>query len=99
MSDLLKKGFFLGLGAAISGKEKLEKLLDELVKKGEVSPSQAKEMLQGFIEKGEAKNTDWGDQTKGYFKKTLSDLGFVAKEDFQKLEERVAKLEEKHNQE
>lgn len=42
MSDLLKKGFHLGLGAAISGKEKFEKMVNEMVKHGDVSPAQAK---------------------------------------------------------
>ena len=33
MSDYLRKGFLLGLGAAISGKEKLEEKLKEELRK------------------------------------------------------------------
>lgn len=95
MSDLLKKGIFLGLGAALSGKEKAEKMLDELVKKGDISNSQANEMLHSFIDKGEAKNSEWNNQTKSFLKKNLEELGFVTKEDYDKLENRLQNLEAK----
>ncbi len=99
MSDLFKKGIFLGLGAALSGKEKAEKMLDELVKKGDISNSQANEMLQSFIDKGEAKNNEWNNQTKTFLKKNLEELGFVTKEEFEKLENRLKNLEAKHSDE
>lgn len=55
MSDYLKKGFLLGLGAAISGKEKLDQKLKELVDKNELTQEQAKTVMKNFIEKGEMK--------------------------------------------
>lgn len=101
MSDLLKKGFHLGLGAAISGKERFEKMVNEMVKRGEISPSQAKNMVNNWmanwIEKGESKDKEWNEQAKAKYQDQMKELGFVSKEDYEKLEARVQRLESLHN--
>ncbi|QAS53250.1 phasin family protein [Halobacillus litoralis] len=96
MSDLLKKGFHLGLGAALSGKEMFEKMVNEMVKRGEISPSQAKSMVNNWITKGETKDKEWNHQAKAKMQDQMKELGFVSKEDYEKLEARVQKLESLH---
>lgn len=98
MSDLLKKGFFIGLGAAMSSKEKFDKVVDEMLAKGQVSPGEAKDMVNQFKEKGEQKNQEWSAQSEQYFKDMIKDLGFVTREEYEALEQRIQKLEEKHEQ-
>ncbi|WP_181347736.1 phasin family protein [Thalassobacillus sp. CUG 92003] len=96
MSDLLRKGFHLGLGAAISGKERFEKLLDDAVKEGEVSPSQAREMANNFIQKGEKQDREWTEQSRAKMQDHIRELGFVTKEEYEILEARVQRLESYH---
>ena len=43
--SILKKGLAFGLGLAIASKEQAEKLIDELVKKGELSLDESKEVI------------------------------------------------------
>jgi polyhydroxyalkanoate synthesis regulator phasin len=93
MNDLLKKGFYLGIGAAVSGKEKFEKMVDEMVKHGEVSPSQAKSLMQSWIDKGENVDMDWADQAKAKVQDRMKGLGFVSKKEYDVLEARVKRLE------
>ena len=95
MGDYLKKGFLLGLGAAISGKEKLEKKLDELVSKNEITREEAKSMMQNFVEKGETKTEDWSQKQKEQMKKSAEEIGLATKEEVQELKQRITKLEEK----
>lgn len=95
MSDILKKGFLLGLGAAISGKEKLERKLNELVDKNELSQEQAKEVMNKFIEKGELKTEEWSEKQAEQKKKAASDLGLATKEDIAALEAKITALEMK----
>lgn len=97
MSDYLKKGFLLGLGAAISGKEKLEKKLTELVDKNEISQEQAKQVMNNFIEKGEMKKDEWSEKQQEQAQKRAADLGLATKEDIAELEARIAALEIKLN--
>ncbi|GGD01099.1 phasin family protein [Pontibacillus salipaludis] len=96
MSDLLRKGFLIGIGAALNGKEKVEKVYNEMVEKGQMSPTEAKEAIREFREKGEAQNEKWNAQTEAYFREQIRDLGFVTKEEYHALEERVQKLEKLH---
>lgn len=98
MSDLLKKGFLVGLGAAMSSKEKFEQVMNEMAAKGQVSPSEAKDMMNEFQAKGEKKNQEWTKQSEQYVKDMMKDLGFVTKEEYEALEKRIEKLEAKHEE-
>ncbi|WP_173918509.1 phasin family protein [Halobacillus sp. Marseille-Q1614] len=93
MSSILRKGFYLGLGAAIRGKEKFEKVLNEMVSKGEVSPTEAREMLNTWVEKGEQKNSDWSELAQSRMQTRLKNLGFVTREEYERLEARLERLE------
>lgn len=98
MGDTLKKGFLLGLGAAVSGKEKLDSKLKELVDKNELTVEQAKSVMNDFVNKGEMKKDEWStkqyEQTNGMAK----DLGLATKDDINELRARITELEEKLNE-
>lgn len=94
MSDYLKKGFLLGLGAAVSGKEKFEQKLKELVDKNELSTSQAKEVMRDFIEKGELKKDEWDTRQHEKTHDMANDMGIATKEDIHELRARLTQLEE-----
>ncbi|UJL46028.1 hypothetical protein KFZ58_16940 [Virgibacillus sp. NKC19-16] len=95
MADTLKKGFLLGIGAAVSGKEKLDSKLSELVEKNELTSEQARTVMNNFIEKGEMKKDEWStkqfEQTQGMAK----DFGLATKEDINELRARITELEAK----
>lgn len=93
MSDYLKKGFLLGLGAAISGKEMLERKLKELVDKNELSQDQAKAMMENFIDKGEAKKEEWSEKQNDQIIKMAKEMGIATKEEVDELRKRVIELE------
>lgn len=93
MSDYLKKGFLLGLGAALAGKEKLEKKLNELVSKNEISPDQAKQMMNEFIQKGEMKTGEWNMKQEEQKRKAAEELGLATKEDLASIHARITELE------
>lgn len=97
MNDFLKKGFLLGLGAAVSGKEKLESKLKELVEENELTQEQAKTVMRNFVEKGEMKTEEWGVKQQEQTKKIVEDLGVATKEDINELRARLTELEEKIN--
>ncbi|MEW9676350.1 hypothetical protein ABRT01_09245 [Lentibacillus sp. L22] len=95
MGDLLRKGFLLGLGAAVSGKEKLEEKLKDLVDKNELTQEQARTVMNNFIEKGESKKSEWSTKQQNQTEKMLKDLGIATKEDMEVLRSRINDLEEK----
>lgn len=93
MNDLLKKGFFLGLGIAAASKEKVEKYVRELVKKGKLTPREAEDLITTFIKKGEETEEKWDEKRKETIRKALSEYDIATKEELKNLEERVLKLE------
>ncbi|WP_106495978.1 phasin family protein [Lentibacillus sp. Marseille-P4043] len=97
MGDLLRKGFLLGLGAAVSGKEKLESKLKELVDKNELTQEQARTVLRNFVDKGEMKKDEWSDKQYEQTQQMVKDLGIATKEDIDALRARIKELEEKVN--
>jgi polyhydroxyalkanoate synthesis regulator phasin len=95
MSDYLKKGFLLGLGAAVSGKEKFETRLKDLVDKNELTKSQAHTVLQNFVEKGEMKKDEWDTKQLEKTQAMAHDMGIATKEDINELRARLTQLEDK----
>ncbi|MFP7479871.1 phasin family protein [Terribacillus saccharophilus] len=93
MADLLRKGFLLGVGAALAGKEKLDAKLKELVAKGEITPQQAKDLIQRFVDKGEAKSNEWNEKNQENMQKKVNDLGLATKADVDALKQRISHLE------
>lgn len=93
MADLLRKGFLLGVGAALAGKEKLDAKLKELVAKGEITPQQAKDLIQRFVEKGEAKSNEWNEKNQENMQKKVNDLGLATKAEVDALKQRISHLE------
>lgn len=86
MMSTFKKGVALGIGLAAAGFEKAEQVIDELVKKGEMTRDEAKEVMKTYQEKGEVKQ-----------KSILKDLNFATQDDIARLEARIAVLEQQLN--
>ncbi|WP_071394929.1 phasin family protein [Bacillus tuaregi] len=93
--DLFKQVFTLGLGAAVVTKEQVEKMVDTLVQKGEVSRNESKELIQQWVEKGEQAKQEIDDIVKTRVNQALTNLNLVTKEDYQELERRIQALENK----
>lgn len=95
MSDFLKKGFLLGLGAAVSSKERLDKKLRDLVDKNELTRDQAKSVMQNFLDKGESTKDEWSTKQYEQTQAMARDLGIATKEDVNELRARITELESK----
>ncbi|MBT2614672.1 MULTISPECIES: phasin family protein [unclassified Bacillus (in: firmicutes)] len=95
--DLLKNVFSLGLGAAASTKEQIEKTVDSLVKKGDISKEDSKVLIKQWVEKGEQAQKQLDDSVKAKVNQALNGLNLATKEEVEELERRIVILE-KQNQ-
>ncbi|WP_434512127.1 phasin family protein [Desulfitobacterium sp. AusDCA] len=93
MMDLLKKGLALGLGLAIVSKEQIEKVVDELVKKGDVSVAESKDLIHELVEKGEEQQKELNSKIKDQIQKLFTELNVPTQADIDRLEKRIANLE------
>ena len=93
MKDMLKKGLALGLGFAVVSKEQIEKVVDDLVKKGELSANESKELMSELVQKGEEQQTEISTKLKEQVQSILAELHLPTQGDLERLEKRIAQLE------
>ncbi|PQD94081.1 polyhydroxyalkanoate synthesis regulator [Pradoshia eiseniae] len=98
MRDMVNKAFSFGLGAAIVSKEQIEKYVDEMVKRGEVSEQESKDMVNDLMVRGEERQKEFEQQVNMKVKLRLQEMDIATKEDIERLEQRIAALELKQNQ-
>ncbi|WP_245947944.1 phasin family protein [Paenibacillus sambharensis] len=94
MNELLKKALSLGVGITVTSKEKVEKYVDELVRKGEVAPGESKALVSRLVQRGEEEQTQIKQMIREQLQQLLVELNMATKEDIARLEKRVEKLEQ-----
>lgn len=93
MIDFIKKGMLAGVGAAVVTKEGAEKALSELVEKGKISTSEARETASKIVEDGRAEYEKVRTEMEKWFEDMLHKGKFATQSDIAALEARIAKLE------
>lgn len=93
MKDLIRKGLALGLGLAVVSREQIEKFVDEMVKKGEVTSTESKDLIRELVEKGEAEKKEMNSRIHDQLEKLLKEFNIPTKADLERLEKRISDLE------
>lgn len=96
--DFFKKGLALGIGLALTSKEHAEKIVNELVKKGELSLEDSKEVMNQLMERGQEEKNEWQRLIREQLTEWIHKLDLVTKDDLKKLEQRIQNLENKNEQ-
>ena len=95
MIDLIKKTILAGIGATIVTKEKIEVVMQDLVKQGKVSADEAKNVASKLAEEG---RKEWESSSKDLaerIRELLAKADFAHKTEVAQLERRIQLLEEK----
>ncbi|OAB47625.1 phasin family protein [Paenibacillus antarcticus] len=93
MSDLFKKAISLGLGLTMVSKEKVERIVDDLVTRGELAPEESKALVSRLIERGEVEQGQLKSLILEQVNRILTDLHVPTGNDITILEQRIASLE------
>lgn len=93
MNELIRKALSLGVGITVASKEKIESIVEELVKKGEVAPNESGELIKNLIAKGEESRAEMKRSVREQLQKLLGELNVATKEDIERLEKRIERLE------
>lgn len=93
MMESLKKSLLAGLGVVAFTKEKLEKVLQEMVERGELTRDQQKHLLRQLWERGQEEGKGLVDRLTKRIERWLASGPVVTREEHEALRERVAKLE------
>lgn len=93
MSDLLKKAISLGWGLTIVSKEKVESIVDELVRRGELAPSESKQFVERLIDKGAEEQERFKELVNEQVRAVMQGMGLATVKEVEELKRRVAELE------
>ncbi|KYD31324.1 polyhydroxyalkanoate synthesis regulator [Geobacillus sp. NFOSA3] len=93
--SILKKGLAFGLGLALASKEQVEKLIDELVKKGELSLEESKDIIEQWKQQTDERKAELQRIVREQIKQVIDKFDLVTKDELQQLEQRIRRLEEK----
>lgn len=95
VSDLLERVFLLGIGAASLTKEKIREVVDELVKRGQLTQDQGLKLMDEVAEKARTETAGVKETVSDAYQDTLRALGLAGREQVDELERRIAVLEAK----
>ncbi|OYD16901.1 hypothetical protein CH333_02325 [candidate division WOR-3 bacterium JGI_Cruoil_03_44_89] len=95
MEGTFEKLFLAGLGLLDLTREKAEKLVEELVKKGEVAKEKQSEFVEKLLEKTEKGRSEIEKIVERTITKVMKKLDIAAKSDIEKLIKKIDELGKK----
>jgi polyhydroxyalkanoate synthesis regulator phasin len=93
MLDFLKKGALIGVGLVAMTTEKIEEAVSEIVKRGELSEKEGKELLTDLVEKSKRIKKEWGEKVEKITADTLQKLKIPQRKEIDELKARLERLE------
>ncbi len=92
MKDIIGKAFLAGLGAVSLTREKLEGIVDDLVKRGELSWEEKPGLLDDLVKAGEKHRDELQKLVQKEVKKVLGVLDIPTRQEYETLRERIEQL-------
>lgn len=94
MKDILQKAWYFGLGIFDFTREKVEAVVEEMVRRGEISQQESPEAVQEILGRAQEAQAALVEKVKELVNKFLAELRPARTADLEALEKRVAALEE-----
>lgn len=95
MKTTIEKALMLGIGLAAEGKEQIERVVADLVKKGEVGGMEAQYLAEKLIHRGEESKRQLEHLVQERVQAILSEYKLATVAELKQLELRVQGLEQK----
>jgi polyhydroxyalkanoate synthesis regulator phasin len=95
MKDLIERTLLLGVGAASITLDKLQSLVDEFVKRGQLTREEGQKLVEDVAERAKVESTGLKGKATETYMDTLQTLGIATRDSLDELERRIAVLEAK----
>ncbi len=93
MLEAVKKGFYMGLGLLLVTKERAESLIDDLVKKGEISQKEGEEFVKELTKKSEEAQQEFQKKIETVVTQAIQKLDLPTKTDLEEIIRRLENIE------
>lgn len=94
MRTLTSRLLLAGLGVLAVTREKAERMIHELVEKGELDPEEGRSLLTELAKKGKEQAEEWEGRLRADLERALGSLNVATKSDLSRLEARLQRIEE-----
>ena len=91
--DFIKKSMLAGIGLAALTREKLEKTVDDLIKKGEMTEKEGKETIEEFTEKSKEFKKEMTEKVEKAVGDIITRLNIPTRKEFAALKSKIEKME------
>jgi polyhydroxyalkanoate synthesis regulator phasin len=93
MLEFIKKAILIGAGLASMTAEKIEEAVAEIVRKGEISEKQGRDLVQDLKERSGKARKDLGDRVEKMIEDSLQKLKIPSRKEIDELKARIDRLE------
>ncbi len=93
MFETIKKMIMFGAGLAILTTEKIEEAVNEMIKMGQISEREGKDLIAFLSERSKKFRDDVGERTKKIVEDTFQRLNIPTRKELEELRKRVEELE------
>jgi len=93
MLDYIRRMVLAGAGLAIMTTEKIQAIMDELVRKGEMTEKEAREAVAEFAEKSKQAKKDLEEKMEQIAAGLLNRMNIPTRKEVDEIKERLARLE------
>jgi polyhydroxyalkanoate synthesis regulator phasin len=91
--DLIERTFLVGVGAAAFTKDRVQELVEEFVRRGQLSSEEGREMVDKLVARSRDEARSAMKKADSSLQGALRDMGLSTKREFEDLEARVRQLE------
>lgn len=93
--DFIRKMTLAGAGLAVLTTEKIQEIVDELVKKGEISEKEAKETFKEIGKKSKQAKKDLEDRIEDMVGSLLNSMNIPTRKEIEEIKKRLSRIEKK----
>lgn len=94
---MFKEFLYAGIGLATLTKEKVEEIVTELVKKGELSKDESKDAINNLLSRVQEEKEKMRQKIQEQVENIISSMNLVKRSEFEDLKLRLEEMEEKLN--
>ncbi|NIA19648.1 MAG: hypothetical protein GWP07_04360 [Xanthomonadaceae bacterium] len=98
ISTLARKFLLLGIGALSLTEERLEQIISDMVKKGEISRQEGRNLVQEMLEKINLEKDNISEKIKKEFDSLMNKVDVPKQSELNELKQKIAELEAKLDQ-
>jgi len=93
MLEILRKGYLIGIGLASLTREKIEEVVDELVRRGEVAEKDRPRVIEDLMTRMRDEQKRLSSSVKDTVQRVVGEMGMPTRQQFDELLQRLEKLE------